>query len=68
MHHIFGGKLQSQVTCDNCNAKSNSYDRYLDLSVQLNDAESIEDALKSYIQTDVIGGDNPSENGYNCEQ
>ncbi|RCH82926.1 Ubiquitin carboxyl-terminal hydrolase 36 [Rhizopus azygosporus] len=68
VHHIFGGKLQSQVTCDNCNAKSNSYDRYLDLSVQLNDAESIEDALKSYIQTDVIGGDNPSENGYNCEQ
>ncbi|KAG1455824.1 hypothetical protein G6F55_006849 [Rhizopus delemar] len=60
VHTIFGGKLQSQVTCNNCKANSNSYDRFLDLSVQINGEKSIQNALSRFIEADTI-------DGYNCD-
>lgn len=65
IYQIYGGRQRSQLTCFSCKAKSNTYESCLDLSLDINKAETLEDALKNFIKTDVIGAD--KENRYNCD-
>ncbi len=46
IHQIFGGYLLSQNQCESCGACSNSYDAFLDLSIEIARASSLEHALK----------------------
>ena len=46
IHQIFGGYLRSQIRCESCGACSNTYDAFLDLSVDVNRTPSLERALQ----------------------
>ncbi|CAO3599546.1 unnamed protein product [Absidia cylindrospora] len=66
IHQIFGGQLQSQLRCHSCNAKSNTFDNFLDLSVDLQQANSVQRAMENFIKVDMIGGSDP-DTKYRCE-
>ncbi|KAG0164539.1 Ubiquitin carboxyl-terminal hydrolase 36 [Apophysomyces sp. BC1015] len=66
LHQIFGGRVQSQLWCQSCKAISNTYEPFLDLSVDLHRANTLEKALKNFIKVDIIGGNDP-DNRYKCD-
>ncbi|KAI8089985.1 uncharacterized protein BX664DRAFT_334380 [Halteromyces radiatus] len=66
IYQIFGGQLQSQLRCYSCNAKSNTFDNFLDLSVDLQQADSVQRALENFIKVDMIGGNDP-DTKYRCD-
>ncbi|CAO3633604.1 unnamed protein product [Cunninghamella echinulata] len=66
IYQIFGGKLRSQLRCHSCHAKSDTFDNFLDLSVDLNHGNSVKDALENFIKVDMIGGNDP-DSKYKCE-
>ncbi|KAI8329758.1 hypothetical protein BC941DRAFT_405446 [Chlamydoabsidia padenii] len=66
IYQIFGGQLQSQLRCHSCNAKSNTFDNFLDLSVDLQQANSVQRALENFIKVDMIGGNDP-DTKYRCD-
>ncbi|QHO16141.1 Ubiquitin carboxyl-terminal hydrolase [Arachis hypogaea] len=45
VHKIFGGHLRSQVKCKQCSFCSNMFDPFLDLSLEIFKAESLQKAL-----------------------
>uniref|UniRef100_A0A1D1Z570 Ubiquitin carboxyl-terminal hydrolase 21 n=1 Tax=Anthurium amnicola TaxID=1678845 RepID=A0A1D1Z570_9ARAE len=51
---IFGGRLRSQVQCCDCGHRSDTYEPLLDLSLEIEDAESLEDALESFTTVEKI--------------
>ncbi|CAL9063189.1 unnamed protein product [Musa banksii] len=64
IQHIFGGHLQSQVTCTQCNTISNRYENMMDLTVEiLGDAESLEECLDQFTMKEWLDGDNK----YKCD-
>ena len=65
LHGIFGGRVQSQVRCHSCKAKSNTYEAFLDLSVDIHRASSLEKALNNFVKVDMIGGKDP-DSKYKC--
>lgn len=65
IHHIFGGLLQSQVTCKQCRHQSNSYEIMMDLTVEINrNVRSLEDALAQFSAHEFLHG----ENKYKCDR
>ena len=62
LHSIFGGHLRSQVHCESCKFNSNTYDAFLDLSLEIRKANSVMDALKSFTKIEVLDG----ANKYKC--
>ncbi|CAO3619209.1 unnamed protein product [Cunninghamella blakesleeana] len=66
IYQIFGGKLRSQLKCHSCHAKSDTFDNFLDLSVDLSHGNSVKDALENFIKVDMIGGSDP-DSKYKCE-
>ena len=64
MHQIFGGYLRSQVTCTVCQRPSNTYDEFLDLSVDVLRANSVVRALRAFVRPEALDGDNR----YHCER
>ncbi|KAL0088968.1 hypothetical protein J3Q64DRAFT_1637566 [Phycomyces blakesleeanus] len=66
IHQIFGGRMQSQLRCYNCKATSSNFEAFLDLSIDLHKADTIEQALQNFIKVDIIGGGKDSENKYMC--
>ncbi|KAI8377455.1 uncharacterized protein BYT42DRAFT_497734 [Radiomyces spectabilis] len=66
LYQIFGGKLQSQLKCYSCKATSNTYDAFLDLSVDLHKADTVQKALGNFTKVDIIGGNDPN-NKYKCD-
>ncbi|XP_031480626.1 ubiquitin carboxyl-terminal hydrolase 18-like isoform X1 [Nymphaea colorata] len=64
IHHIFGGRLQSQVVCSRCDKVSNRYENMMDLTVEIQgDAESLEECLQHFTVKEWLDG----ENMYKCE-
>ncbi|KAG8487800.1 hypothetical protein CXB51_018629 [Gossypium anomalum] len=64
IQHIFGGHLQSQVICTNCNKISNQCENMMDLTVEINgDASSLEECLDQFTVKEWLHG----ENMYKCD-
>jgi hypothetical protein len=57
---LFDGLLESSVTCQCCGRASLTRDRYMDLSLDINDPEisNLDDALVEYTKTELLDGDN----------
>ena len=66
---LFDGLLESAVTCEACGRTSLTRDRYMDLSLDINDSEidTLDDALFEYTKTEVLSGDN-AVHCAKCEQ
>ena len=58
IHRIFGGYLRSQIRCTNCNYKSNTYDPFLDLALEVNKKDSVEKAFKDFTREETLDADN----------
>ncbi|KAI8985228.1 hypothetical protein BDB01DRAFT_789372 [Pilobolus umbonatus] len=65
IYQIYGGKQRSQLTCYSCHAKSNTFESFLDLSVDINKVDTLQEALNNFVKVDIIGAD--KENRYNCD-
>ncbi|GER34397.1 ubiquitin carboxyl-terminal hydrolase family protein [Striga asiatica] len=64
IQHIFGGRLQSQVICAECNNVSNQFENMMDLTVEIHgDAESLEECLDQFTTREKLHGDNM----YKCD-
>ncbi|CAK9206989.1 unnamed protein product [Sphagnum troendelagicum] len=65
IHHIFGGRLQSQVKCTQCLYESNRYEPMMDLLVDIQgNVKSLEDALAQFTDTELLDG----ANKYKCDR
>jgi ubiquitin carboxyl-terminal hydrolase 36/42 len=64
VYKIFGGKLRSRVSCKNCGHNSDTFDRILDLSVDILKAESLKEALRGFVAPDFLKG----ADKYKCEK
>mmetsp|Transcript_23053 Transcript_23053/g.47987 ORF Transcript_23053/g.47987 Transcript_23053/m.47987 type:complete len:432 (-) Transcript_23053:1023-2318(-) len=58
IHRTFGGYLRSQIRCTNCNYKSNTYDPFLDLALEVNKKDSVEKAFKDFTREETLDADN----------
>ena len=60
VHRIFGGYLRSQVKCMKCGYSSNTYDPFLDLSLEVSKkkANSIASAFADFTQKEQLDEDN----------
>ena len=57
---LFDGLLESSVTCQKCGRASLTRDRYMDLSLDINepDISTLEDALYEYTRTETLDSEN----------
>ncbi|WIA11761.1 hypothetical protein OEZ85_011855 [Tetradesmus obliquus] len=56
---LFGGQLQSTITCSACGAQSHCFDPFLDLSVPLPRGKaqmSLQDCLSAFVEQEVLTG------------
>lgn len=63
VHKIFGGRLRSRVTCQHSH-HSDTFDRILDLSLDIQRASTLKEALRSFVATDLLKGSDQ----YKCEK
>ena len=54
IHRMFGGYLRSQIHCTSCGYKSNTYDPFLDLSLEVHAANSVRAALEQFTQRERL--------------
>ncbi|KAF9534687.1 hypothetical protein CPB83DRAFT_780398 [Crepidotus variabilis] len=64
VHKIFGGRLRSRVNCRDCGHNSDTFDRILDLSLDIFRCDSLREALKKFVAVDVLKG----VDKYKCEK
>nr|XP_054501101.1 ubiquitin carboxyl-terminal hydrolase 36 [Agelaius phoeniceus] len=62
VHQIFGGYLRSRVKCLECKTVSDTYDPYLDVTLEVERAANIVRALELFVKPEQLGGDN----AYRC--
>ncbi|EEH54020.1 uncharacterized protein MICPUCDRAFT_20295, partial [Micromonas pusilla CCMP1545] len=60
---VFGGRLRSRVACKTCGKMSDTFDSFMDLSLDVARSRSVQSALKSYTAVEVLDG----ANKYKCE-
>ncbi|XP_061182057.1 ubiquitin carboxyl-terminal hydrolase 36-like isoform X1 [Saccostrea echinata] len=58
VNQIFGGYLRSQVQCLRCKEKSNTYDPFMDISLDIKTVPSLEKAFEKYVQPEKLDCDN----------
>ncbi|OCU00043.1 hypothetical protein XELAEV_18005825mg [Xenopus laevis] len=63
IHRVFGGYLRSQVMCLNCFGESNTFDKFMDIQLDIKNSNSITEALKEYVKSEELG-----ENCYKCSK
>lgn len=64
IHQIFGGYLRSQVRCSSCSFCSNTYDPFLDLSLEVQNCTSLQLALRQFTAEETLSGSNK----YKCSK
>ena len=64
IHAIFGGVLQSQVSCQKCPYESDTFDPFLDLSLDMKGCPSLEKILERFCRVEELDKDNQ----YRCER
>jgi len=55
---IFGGKLKSSVECKECHHKSEIFENFFDLSLELNKNDSIQKCLDVFFKAEELKGSN----------
>ncbi|KAL2572451.1 hypothetical protein AAZV13_17G068400 [Glycine max] len=65
VHKIFGGRLRSQVKCHQCSYCSNKFDPFLDLSLEIFKADSLQKALSNFTAAEWLDG---GEKEYHCQR
>ncbi|GKU87198.1 hypothetical protein SLEP1_g1641 [Rubroshorea leprosula] len=65
VHKIFGGRLRSQVKCLQCSHCSNTYDPFLDLSLEIFKADSLHKALANFTAQELLDS---GERQYQCQR
>ncbi len=63
IHRIFGGYLQSTVKCASCQHVSRTFEAFLDLSLDVKHADSLQSALKQFTAPETLS----KGNKYRCE-
>jgi ubiquitin C-terminal hydrolase len=60
VHRVFGGYFRSQVQCTSCGHRSNTYDPFLDLSLEVShkSCQSILDSLKEFTRKETLDSAN----------
>ncbi|XP_062219965.1 ubiquitin carboxyl-terminal hydrolase 21-like isoform X2 [Phragmites australis] len=61
---VFGGQLKSQLSCCECGHSSESFEPFLDLSLEIDQVDHLVDALESFTKVEQIGD---SEEKLTCE-
>uniref|UniRef100_A0ACD5TMG4 Uncharacterized protein n=1 Tax=Avena sativa TaxID=4498 RepID=A0ACD5TMG4_AVESA len=51
---VFGGQLKSQLHCPECNHCSDRLESFLDLSLELNQMDTVLDSLESFTKVEVV--------------
>ncbi|KAI9237153.1 MAG: hypothetical protein BYD32DRAFT_382625 [Podila humilis] len=64
IHQIFGGYFQSQVKCMECEQESNTFETFLDISLDIKGTESIQRALRDYTRPEIL----TKSNQYQCDK
>jgi len=64
VYGTFAGYLRSQVQCLSCKFRSNTFDAFLDLSLDILHADSIAKALNGFTKPERLEGDNQ----YHCSR
>ncbi|XP_074518711.1 ubiquitin carboxyl-terminal hydrolase 42 isoform X2 [Halichoeres trimaculatus] len=62
IHQVFGGHLRSRVKCLNCKAVSDTFDPFLDITLEIKTALSVSKALEQFVKPEQLDG----ENAYKC--
>ncbi|XP_074240380.1 ubiquitin carboxyl-terminal hydrolase 17-like protein 6 [Saimiri boliviensis] len=62
IHQIFGGYWRSQIQCLHCHGTSDTFDPYLDIALDIEAAQSVEQALQHLVKPEELNG----ENAYHC--
>ncbi|XP_050394130.1 ubiquitin carboxyl-terminal hydrolase 36 [Patella vulgata] len=62
VNQIFGGFLRSQVQCMKCKERSNTYDPFMDISLDIKNVNNLEKAFEKYVQPETLD----NENAYMC--
>ncbi|KAM3225822.1 hypothetical protein ACQJBY_058495 [Aegilops geniculata] len=61
---VFGGRLKSQLTCRDCGHCSETFEPFLDLSLEIDQVNDLVAALESFTKVEQVGDD---ENKLTCE-
>ncbi|KAF0934677.1 hypothetical protein E2562_026425 [Oryza meyeriana var. granulata] len=61
---VFGGRLKSQLICCECGHCSETYEPFLDLSLEIDQVDHLVDALESFTKLEQIGD---AEDKLTCE-
>ncbi|CAK9021553.1 unnamed protein product [Durusdinium trenchii] len=61
---LFGGFLRSQVLCLKCKYASNTFDPFMDISLEVSKASTLEKALDAFTTSEQLRG----ANKYQCKQ
>ncbi|XP_043732335.1 ubiquitin carboxyl-terminal hydrolase 17-like protein 13, partial [Cervus elaphus] len=62
IRQIFGGTWRSQIQCLHCLGVSDTFDPYLDISLDITAAQSVEQALRELVKPEKLD----AENAYDC--
>ncbi|XP_052616120.1 ubiquitin carboxyl-terminal hydrolase 17-like protein B [Peromyscus californicus insignis] len=63
IHEIFGGSCRSQIKCHSCQGTSDSVNPFLDIPLDINAAQSVNQALEDLVKPEELCG----ENAYHCD-
>lgn len=63
VHRVFGGVLQSSVTCRSCQHASITVEPFLDLSLEVSRVQAVDRALSRFTDAETLQG----ENCYRCD-
>lgn len=65
VHQLWGGQVRSRVLCSRCQKPSDTFDHFLDISLDMNPKmRTLHDLLQGFIREDRLEG----ENKYRCDK